>query len=347
MIFILFFKSSIRGITLLPFILIALFLMGAETLSGGIRPISDLHENNSLGVPVLLDSIVQVQGIVTVSNQLGNISYIQDTTGGVAVFDIDFVDSVQIGDILIVTGKLSQFNNSISKNDGLTRLINVTINSIIETGVEPEYKVVKASDIGTEGDGGIELIEGELIRVNGVSLSGGSNTWPPNGSSSATDGTGSLTIFSDIDSDVAFSSKPRGSFDIIGVLDQFDVDSPYTSGYRIIPRFTADIIEKISPVFSSALRVVEVGSTWVELAWSTEDSSFGSVRFTKEGSNSADEQKTGLTDGSHKFVVDGLASSTFYYARVSAWFRSDTTLSTEVFFLTSSPPESSVEIRVF
>ena len=323
-----------------PTVFTSLLLLNVGISIAQIHPVSDLHQNNSSGVPILLNSIVQVEGIVTVSDQFGDLSFIQDSTGGVGVFDAAFVSSVQIGDTLLITGKVSQTN-------GLTRLLNVTVDIVIGVGGVPDYIVITAADINAEGNGGVENFEGRLVRLNGASLSDPLGNWPPNGRETASDGTGSFTIFSDRDTDVPFDPKPRGSFDIIGVVSQLDTGSPFTSGYEIVPRFLSGIIEKDAPAFSSPLTIVDFGSTWVDVRWATEDSSFGSVSFESESGNSAGVQETELTDGVHVFRVDGLTASTFYYIRANAWLRADTTRSAEVFFLTSSPPESSGEIKVF
>ena len=318
----------------------SVLLLNAGISLSQVRPISDLHQNNSSGVPTLLNSVVQVEGIVTVSDQFIDLSFVQDSSGGVGVFDSAFVNSVQIGDTLIITGQVSQFN-------GLTRLINVTIDSVVGVGGAPEYLVIRAADIEDEGNGGVENLEGRLIRLNGASLSDPDRNWPPGGRETASDGTGSFTIYSKRNTEIPFTPKPRGSFDIIGVVSQLDINSPFTSGYEVIPRFLSDIIERDAPVFISPLTIVSFGSTWVDVRWATEDSSFGSVSFESESGNSVGVQETELTDGAHIFRVDSLTASTFYHIRANAWLRADTTRSAEVFFLTSSPPESSGEIKVF
>ena len=321
-------------------VLTSIILLNVGISLAQVRPISELHQNNSLGVPGLLNSVVQIEGIVTVSDQFGDLSFIQDSTGGVGVFDAAFVSSVQIGDTLIITGKVSQ-------NNGLTQLIDLTIDNVIGVGGVPDYVVITAADINAEGNGGVENIEGRLVRLNGASLSDPSGNWPPNGRETASDGTGSFTIFSERDTEIPFDPKPKGSFDIIGVVSQLDTGSPFTSGYEIVPRFLSDIIGKDAPSFRSPLTIVDFGSTWVDVVWTTEDSSFGSVSFKSENGNSVGVQVTKLTDGAHVFRVEGLTASTFYHIRANAWLRADTTRSAELFFLTSSPPESSGEIKVF
>jgi len=53
-------------------------------------PISDLHQNDPMGISLLLDQIVTIQGVVTVPTGVFSATrtdvYIQDETGGMAIF---------------------------------------------------------------------------------------------------------------------------------------------------------------------------------------------------------------------------------------------------------------------
>ena len=319
---------------------IALFV-SLGSVAGQTIPISDLHQNNSSGVPLLLNSIVQVQGVVTVSDQFANVSYLQDSTGGVAVFDAGFVGSVQIGDTVLITGTVAQFR-------GLTELVTVTIDSMLGNGGQPEPKVITASDVNAEGIEGVENLEGQLVRLNDVTLNNPSGNWPSsNGTEVASDSTGSFTIFIDRDTEIASTAKPQAAFDIIGVFGQFDFSSPFTSGYQIIPRFLPDIIEGEGIIFSSAPKISDVGRTWVEIAWSTEDSSFGSMSFENESGSLTGEVESGLTAGEHSVRIEGLDPATFYFARAIASFGTDTVRTAEIIIITVSPSESSGEIGVY
>ena len=62
-----------------------------------VVPISSITQNNANGVPLDTGMFKTVTGIVTVANQFGGPSYIQDNTGGLAIFYTDFsVDSTII-----------------------------------------------------------------------------------------------------------------------------------------------------------------------------------------------------------------------------------------------------------
>ncbi len=331
-------KQRITALFYLP--VIALFI-SLGSVAGQSIPISDLHQNTPDGVPLLLDSLVQVQGVVTVSDQFANVSYLQDSTGGVAVFDAGFVGSVQIGDTVLITGTVAQFR-------GLTELVTVTIDSMLGNGGQPEPKEITASDVNAEGIGGVENLEGQLVRLNDVTLNNPSGNWPSgNGTEVASDVTGSFTIFIDPDTDIDSTPKPQAAFDIVGVFGQFDFIPPPTSGYQIIPRFLPDIIEGEGIVFSSAPKITDVGRTWVEIAWSTEDSSFGSMSFENESGSLTGEVESGLTAGEHSVRMEGLNPATFYFARAIASFGSDTVRTAEIIIITVSPPESSGEMEVY
>lgn len=94
--------------------------------------IRSITNNNSNGVPLDTGQFKTVAGVVTVANQFGGPSYIQDHEAGIAVFYNDFSSAVQIGDSVIVTAKLSHFN-------GLTELVYSTV------GGTPSFTIVDSN----------------------------------------------------------------------------------------------------------------------------------------------------------------------------------------------------------
>jgi hypothetical protein len=89
-----------------------------------------------------------------------------------------------------------------------------------------------------------EAVEGQLIRINDVSIVSG--TIAETGSSSLTitddGGTSTITLRVDDTTDIPGVNTPTQTFDIIGVASQFDSWVPYSSGYQIAPREKADFL---------------------------------------------------------------------------------------------------------
>jgi hypothetical protein len=94
-----------------------------------------------------------------------------------------------------------------------------------------------------------EDFEGSLVRVEDVGIASGS--WPGLGTSSSltiTDGTGSVTMRIDADTDVDGQLPPTGSFDLESIFTQFDTSATPSNGYQILVRFYADIDQGLGQV---------------------------------------------------------------------------------------------------
>src|SRR5262249_11932804 len=92
-------------------------------------------------------------------------------------------------------------------------------------------------------DGGVgEAFEGRLIRINEVTITGG--TFPAanaSGNVTITDATGSAALRVYSYTNIDGSPPPAGAFSVVGVLGQFDTGSPFDSGYQLFPRSLADL----------------------------------------------------------------------------------------------------------
>lgn len=178
------------------------------------------------------DTVLATGTVFTVDYD-GNTGYsffMQDATGGINIFNFNDVSGYQVnlGDSIRVWGRVDQFN-------GLTEIVPDSI-QLIASG-----KNVGAPLVVTTLD---ESTESEFIRMNGMTLATPSQ-WSTSGGSfnvDITDGTNTFTMRIDSDVNIHGTPAPTGTFDVIGVGSQFDSSNPYTSGYQILPRFTADII---------------------------------------------------------------------------------------------------------
>jgi hypothetical protein len=90
-----------------------------------------------------------------------------------------------------------------------------------------------------------ETTESELIQLIGFTLADATQ-WPAAGSSAnvdITNGTDTMTMRIDSDTDIDGSNAPSGAFDVTGIGSQYDFSSPYDEGYQIFPRQLTDIYE--------------------------------------------------------------------------------------------------------
>ena len=183
---------------------------------------------DSLGVNCSIDGVVFTDDF---DGNAGYSFYMYDNTGGINVFD--FVDEpggyqAMRGDSIRVFGDIAFFSG----------LLEIQVDSIqvLSTGVALTTPTV-VSVLN-------ETTESEYIRVNGFSLVTPSQ-WPSAGSNSnvdITNGTDTLVMRIDRDTDIDGSPAPTGNFDVIGAGGQFDSSSPYDEGYQIFPRDLQDIL---------------------------------------------------------------------------------------------------------
>jgi hypothetical protein len=204
--------------------------------SGGWNAISQVNEDNANGEPVMLGLQVTLKGIATVAtgtfSTVDNDIFIQDATGGVDVYKRNTqTPNVSVGDSVMVVGYVDQYF-------GLTRITSPTITLQVAGVGAPEPQVLTTAEIYATG----EAYEGSLVKVVGVLVTGG--TWPAlgfDGSVTIDDGSGGCTLFIDKDTDIDGTNQPACRIDVTGVVTQYDNTLPYFSGYRIVPRSTADI----------------------------------------------------------------------------------------------------------
>ncbi len=319
-------------------LIFVLFIFINQAIIAQTVDIINLHDNNSSGEPNLLDQLVTVSGEVTVSSQLGIVASIQDSTGGVMVYDGPFANNVAIGDNVVISGTVSQYR-------GLTELTGVTILS--QTPSQPKItpQIITCSDIANEGAGGIENFEGELVRINNVTVS--TTTWGANSNYTLSDATGSCTIRIDDECNIANTSAPSGEFDVIGVVSQYDYSPPYTSGYQLMPRFLDDII------WLSGIRII--GNSVVDnitpyslsILWETDIPSNSILIFGLTENYELDTLRVDESVTNHTIEMSGLTPATVYHVKVGSSDGSEQFFSGDQVVITASDPSSTGKINVY
>ena len=207
----------------------------------GVTPVSTFRVNDGDGVLEHLTCGVRVEGNMTaepgVLHPTVTLAYVQDSTGGVQVFDKSIDPAIGRGDVVQWVGELEQFGGqtevSVAEdfgNFGSTR---------VSSGTAPSPTVVTVSQVG-------EATEGKLIRIDDLTVVSGSIPESGSGSLFVTDdgGTSTIEIRIDGDTDVPGANTPTGTFDLIGVASQFDSWVPLNGGYQVVPRERADVLSE-------------------------------------------------------------------------------------------------------
>jgi len=175
-----------------------------------------------------MDAAVTVTGYVTAKNEFGSRgpAFIQTMDGmyGCAVYDQTFVDSVARGDEVIVSGVVTNFR-------GLTEIIDVTSVTIKsqDNPIEP-LLITCAALADTVG----EAYEGILVKIMRVHTDAAQ--FEANATLTISNKTGSCVMYIDRDINLAGFNVHADSFDVVGVVSQYDAEAPYFQGYQIMPR---------------------------------------------------------------------------------------------------------------
>jgi phosphatidylserine/phosphatidylglycerophosphate/cardiolipin synthase-like enzyme len=274
-------------------------------------PIADIRANDSNGVPLDTGQVVTVAGIVTSSSQFGTsgAASIQDNSAGMCVYGPNFPTGVNIGDSVLVTAVLTQYNG----------LAEMSFNrsgasfQVLSSGHQTDPEIITINDILTQEWNAIEVYEGKLVRLNNVTISGTGN-FTGGTNYTITDATGSTEIRIDNDvTSIIGSPIPSGEVDIIGVVQQFKYAPPYNSGYQLLPRFISDIVDDGSPLILNPVFASDIDTSSFTVYFNTARNGNSQVKYGLTPSLEMDSVVINDDTTSHAVPVTGLQSSTLYY----------------------------------
>ncbi len=217
----------------------------------GTPSIADIRTRDNL-------TMATVEGVVTRTE--GGLTYLQDGTGGIAVFafsDSPFGEAtvngaISAGTRVQVTGKLCEFGvagfpDNVVPGGGLKQIVapsdecftpadvsegEITFSVVSEENVPSPQKVTLATLAGS-GDS----YESELVCVTDLTFSSPVGEFEANRSYTVTDASGSLTLRTPRagDGNVDGEAAPTGPFAFVGVIGQF------RDGNQLTPIETTDI----------------------------------------------------------------------------------------------------------
>ena len=204
-------------------------------------------------------TVSKIAGRVTSSIELSNVVYMQDRTGGIAVFNENMRLGVKIGDSVIVeSGTLAEFGNSTgAPGTGLTQLTGSALRFTVVPGarVEPAARSISIPLIG-------EGVEGQLVRIRRLKMIE-SGRFEGNRSYNAMDNSGNdVVIRIDRACEIGVNNLeiPTGEIDVIGVVSQF------RGTYQLLPRLAQDV--GLPPIVADTVsknRTIDI-TTW-NLEW--------------------------------------------------------------------------------
>jgi len=204
-------------------------------------------------------TVTKIAGRISSAAQLSNTCYLQDNTGGIAVFNESMRTAVRIGDSVVVeNATLTEFGNTTgAPGTGLAQLGGSGLKFTVIPGSrqEPSPRSTTIPNIG-EGN------EATLVRLRKVKMVE-TGRFEGNRSYNAMDNFGNdIVIRIDRACEIGTNNLeiPTGEIDIIGVVSQF------RGAYQVLPRLAQDM--GLPPIFVDTVsknRTLDI-TTW-NLEW--------------------------------------------------------------------------------
>jgi len=277
---------------------------------GTPRTMAQVKQKNGGGAHMLLGKWVVVRGTVTVAQEFGGPSYMQDATAGVAVFDSSVTNNVQRGDDIVVLGLVAPFNDMFELTPAVL---------LDKMGTQLVVEPIPVSAAQILGQDASEPLEGRLVRMDNVAsvtttTGAAVSAWTVTGSGTnylLTDATGAVQTRISPRITLANMPMPNGVFDMVGVLGQYKTD------FQVMPRSSEDIVlETGTPkILTSAPYESSITSTTLTFTWKTDLPTTSVVRYgttTAYGSEAGDSARV----FNHSVTLTGLQPGTVYHAQL-------------------------------
>ncbi|MBU2471836.1 MAG: T9SS type A sorting domain-containing protein, partial [Bacteroidetes bacterium] len=316
------------------------------TVYGAAVPISEVKVNDANGVALRMGDLVTVRGIITVGNEFGSPSFIQDNSAGMSIYGTIFSASVNSGDEVQVTGKVTQFF-------GLNQIKLPEQYSVISSGNIVDPVIATPTQININGVGGIENYEGKLVHLIGVTVTNLNRTpvtsWAANTNYRLIGTSPSDTVQLRIDNNTNLVGgvAPASTFDLIGVVGQYKLSAPYIGGYQIMPRSTADIIST-GPLFLEFPEESNIDSSSLTIVWKTIDPGTSRARY---GLTTNYELGVIAPDNdlriSHSVTLTSLTAATIYNIQAFSVSGTDTSFAGNLIACTTSKSPTTGKINVY
>ncbi|MBN1133085.1 MAG: T9SS type A sorting domain-containing protein [Bacteroidales bacterium] len=264
----------------------------AVTLSVRAQVIS-IHDAKVSGA----GASVTVSGVVLNGAELGIIRYIQDETGGLAIYDGTKMAGIERGDSITVSGMLVDYNNLLE----MQPVANVVVE---KKNVDlPVPVLLTPSQLG-------EAYEGMLIRINNAVFDDSGNAFEAkkNYGFTANGESGEVRI-SDDASPFVGQVVPSSEVIIVGILSQFyDI-------YQVLVRGTDDIRSSSRINFLTPPVLKDLSTSGFTIEWDTD-----STGTTEMFYGHTDELELGQltlpgTGKQHSITISGANPSELYYIK--------------------------------
>ena len=275
-----------------------------------------------------LGAEVTVEGIATHGSSLGIIRYLQDETGGIAVYPgtgsiADFADNVNQGDLVQVTGTLKEYNGLLEIDPVLSYTVVSSNNTL------PDPKIITPGEVD-------ESVEAILCTLEDVSFTAGGNIFSVGNYEITANGETS-EIYVRSNHPLIGEEIPLAKVKLTGIGSQFN------SIYQILPRGIEDIEVTDVFFFTSAPAQKNIFTTGFTVDWTTSAPGTSIIKY----GTSPDDLNASVTipesNTEHSVIVPG-DPATFYYVQACSEIGGTTISSAVQIFSTASNSSGDMKI---
>jgi len=188
--------------------------------------VPDLFENDP-------DVFFTVTGLVTAVKPFdGRESFVQDQSGGLAVFDGPTSDALQRGDEIRISGLIDHYRGK----DEIT----ACRFTLLSQGNPLPPQVLTLAELAADP----ERWENMLLGIAAVNNTGGGDAWPASGNAnlevSDDGGTTLYTLRIDSTTGIPGNPEPTWPVNVMAIAGQYTSTTPPSDGYQIMPRAYSD-----------------------------------------------------------------------------------------------------------
>ncbi len=245
-----------------------------------------------------INANVTIRGVITNGSELGLIRYIEDGTGGLAIYSTSFASQLNRGDSVEVSGTIVDFN-------GLFELNPVTASTPFGQTTLPTPQLVTPSQLN-------ETLESELVRLNGVVFSDGGSTITGNTSYTFSYGAEQATIYVKNGTALVGQTIPVGSIDLVGIC------SEYNTIYQVLARDMNDFITPDGINITSAVTLSNIQQNNVTFSWTTNIPGTTVVNYGLTPALELGSEVDNTPTSNHTIDLSTVDAGQIYYYQVSS-----------------------------
>ncbi len=266
---------------------------------------------------------VTVSGIITNGEELGTIRFLQDPSGGIAIYSSE-LQEVQRGDSVTVSGTLKDYFSLLEMDPVSSVFVHSSGHTL------PDPVVLTPSGFQEE-------YEGMLVRVDRAGILGSGNFQRQAYGFTSDGETGQLYV-NDPNSPLIGTPIPSGHLSISGPL------ASYQDSYQLLPRDHGDLQSSSRIQITQMPTLNHLSTTGFIVEWTTDVAGTTEALIGLTPELELEPLKLPGTATSHLVEIDGLIPAELFYMQAFSVFETDTAKAGLQVLITSS--ESAGDIRV-